>query len=68
MNTPKSYANVVAGIEFETSEELVRVRVGKDEFEERLGQLDSCLVGWWGGGTSSIPDLKSLKHRAWASW
>ena len=42
--------------------------MGKDEIEERLGQLASCLVGWWGSGTSPIPDLKSLKHRAWSSW
>ena len=25
-------------------------------------------MGWWGGGTSPIPDLKSLKHSAWSSW
>ena len=66
--TPKSFANVVAGTRIRISEDVVRIRVGKDEIEERLGQLDSCLVGWWGGGTSSIPDLKSLKHRAWSSW
>ena len=66
--TLKSFANVVAGTGIRISEDVVRVRVGKDEIEERLGQLDSCLVGWWGGDTSSIPDLKSLKHRAWSSW
>ena len=66
--TPKSFANVVARTEFRISENVVKVRVGKDEIEERLGQLDSCLVGWWGGGTSPIPNLKSLKHRAWSSW
>ena len=66
--TPNSFANVVARTGFGTSEEVVRVRVGKDEIVERLGQLDSCLVGWWGGNTSPIPDLKSLKHRAWSSW
>ena len=58
----------MARTEFGTSEDVVRVRVGKDEIEERLGQLDSCLAGWWGGGTTPIPDLKSLKHRAWSSW
>ena len=62
--TPKSFANVVVGIGFRISEDVVKVRVGKDEIEERLGQLDSCLVGWWEGGTSPLPDLKSLKHRA----
>ena len=44
------------------------MRVGKNETLERLGQLKSCLVGWWGGGTSQFPDLKSLKHRAWQTW
>ena len=44
--TPKSFANVVAGTGFRISEDVVRVRVGKDEIKERLGQLDSCLVGW----------------------
>ena len=44
------------------------MRVGKNETVERLGQLESCLVGWWGGGTAPIPDLKSLKHRAWHTW
>ena len=45
MATPKSFANVVAGTEFGISEDVVRVRVGKYEIGERLGQLDSCLVG-----------------------
>ena len=65
---PKSFVKVVARIEFRIFEDVVRVRVGKDEIEERLGQLASCLVGWLGGGTSSILDLKSLKHRACSSW
>ena len=25
-------------------------------------------MGWWGGGTSPIPDLKTLKYRAWHTW
>ena len=68
MDTPKSFVKAVAGTGFGISEEVVRVRVGKDETVERLGQLESCLVGWWGGGTSPTPDLKSLKHRAWHTW
>ena len=68
MDTPKSFTKAVAGTGFGISEEVVRVRVGKDETVERLGQLESCLVGWWGGGTSPTPDLKSLKHRAWSTW
>ena len=68
MDTPKSFEKAVAGTGFGITEEVVRVRVGKNETVERLGQLESCLVGWWGGGTSPIPDLNSLKHRAWHNW
>ena len=68
MDFPKSFAEAVVGTGIGTTEEAVRVRVGKNETVERLGQLESCLVGWWGGGTSPIPDIKSLKHRAWHSW
>ena len=50
------------------TEEAVRVRVGKNETAKRLGQLESSLVGWWGGGSSPTPDLKSLKQRAWQTW
>ena len=68
MDFPKSFAKAVAGTRIGRTEEVVRVIVGKNETVERLGQLESCLVGWWGGGTSSIPDIKSLKHRAWHTW
>ena len=68
MDTPKSFAKAVAGTGFGITEDVVRVSVGKNETVERLGQLESCLVGWWGGGTSPIPDLKSLKHRDWHTW
>ena len=68
MDNPKSFARVVAGTGFELTKEMVRVRVGKNETAERLGQLESCLVGWWGGGTSPIPDLKSLKNRVRQTW
>ena len=68
MDNPKSFARVVAGTGFGLTEELVRVRVGKNETAERLGQLESCLVGWWGGGTSPCPDLKFLKNRVGQTW
>ena len=68
LDTPKSFVQAVTGTGFGKSEEAVRVRVGKNEVEERLVQLESSLVGWWGGGTSPIPDLKSLKQRAWQAW
>ena len=68
MDTPKSFAKAVIGTGIGLTEEVVRVRVGKNETVERLGQLESCLVGWWGGGTSPISDLKFLKHRAWQTW
>ena len=68
MDNPKSFARVVVGKGFELTGEMVRVRVGKNETAESLGQLESCLVGWWGGGTSSIPDFKFLKNRVWQTW
>ena len=68
MDTPKSFAEAVKGTGSGIIEEVIRVRVGKNETVERLGQLESCLVGWWGGGTSPIPDLKTLKYRAWHTW
>ena len=48
--------------------DVVRVRVGEEETAKRLRKLSCCLVGWWGGGTSSMPDLKTIKRRAWSSW
>ena len=63
-----SFADVVADTEFRTSNDVIRVRVSKDEVEERLGHLASCLVGWWGGGTSPMLDLKTLRRWAWSSW
>ena len=45
MDNPKSFAGVVVGKGFELTGEMVRVRVGKNETAERLGQLESCLVG-----------------------
>ena len=68
MDTPKSFAEAVKGTGSGVTEEVIRVRVGKNETVERLGQLESCLVGWWGGGTSSIPDLKTLKYRTRQTW
>ena len=68
MDNPKSFARVVAGTGFGLTEELVRVIVGTNETAERLGQLESCLVGWWGGGTSPCPDLKFLKNRVEQTW
>ena len=68
MDLPKSFAKAVAGTGIRTTEEVVRVSVRKNETMERLGQLESCLVGWWGGGTSPIPDIKALKHKAWHTW
>ena len=68
MDTPKSFAKAVTGTGSGITEEVIRVRVGKNETVERLGQLESCLMGWWGGGTSPIPDLKTLKYRARHTW
>ena len=54
MDTPKSFAEAVTGTGLEITEDVVRVRVGKNETVERLGQLESCLVGW-----RYLPDSRS---------
>ena len=56
------------GPKIRNSEEVVRVRVGEEEIAERVKQLAYCLVGRWGGGTSPLPEVKSLKRRAWSTW
>ena len=45
MDSPKSFAKTVAGTGIGATEDVVRVCVGKNETVERLGQLESCLVG-----------------------
>ena len=42
----------------------VCVEVGEEEVRERLDQLDRCLVGWWGKGSSQILEVDSV--RRWA--
>ena len=49
-------------------DEVVKVRVGEDKIAKRVKQLACCLVGRWGGGTSSLSEVKSLKRRAWSAW
>ena len=57
----QSFVEAVIGSNLRVAEEIVRVRVGEEETIERLEKLSCCLVGWWGGGTSSMPNLKTLK-------
>ena len=68
MDTQKSFEEAVTGTGSGITEEVIRVKVEKHEIVERMEQLESCLVGLWGGGTSPIPDLKTLKYRAWHTW
>ena len=42
----------------------VCVKVGEEEVKARLDQLDICLVGWWGKGSSQISEVDSV--RSWA--
>ena len=64
----KSFAEAVVGTKHEAPSGIVRVSVGEDEVTERLRRLSYCLVGWWGGGTLHMPDLKTIKRRAWPAW
>ena len=50
-STPRSFAEILK-TEKTPLGKGVCVKVGEDEVQERLGQLDICLVGWWGKGSS----------------
>ena len=63
---PQSFAEAVISSNLRAAEEIARVRVKEEETRERLEKLSRCLVGWWGGGTSPMPYLKTLRRRAWS--
>ena len=63
-----SFAEAVMGKEHGVSIEAIRVTVGEEETAERLRKLSCCLVGWWGGGTLSMQELKIIKRRVWYTW
>ena len=46
----------------------VCVEVGEEEVWERLDQFDRCLVGWWGKGSSQIPEVDSMRRWAISQW
>ena len=62
-STPRSFAEILKP-EKTSVGKGVRVKVGEEEVRERLDQLDRCLVGWWGKGSSQIPEIDSV--RSWA--
>ena len=46
----------------------VCVEVGEEEVRERLDRLDRCLVGWWGKGSSLIPEIDSVRRWTILQW
>ena len=46
----------------------VCVELGEEEVRERLDQLDRCLVGWWGKGSSQISEVDSVRRCAIWKW
>ena len=46
----------------------VYVEVGEEEVWKRLDQLDRCLVGWWGKGSSQILEVDSVRRWAISQW
>ena len=64
----KFFTKAVVGTKHEVPSGAVKVSVGEEEIAERLKKLSCCLMGWWGGGTSPMPDLKTVKRQAWSAW
>ena len=58
----KSFAEAVVGKEHGVFTEAIRVTVGEEETVERLRRLSYCLVGWWGGRTLPMQELKTIKR------
>ena len=48
--------------------DFAKIKAKEGEVRDKLGQLNCCLVGWWRGGHSPMPDLKTLQRRVWISW
>ena len=48
--------------------DFAKIKAKEGEVRDKLGQLNCCLVGWWQGGHSPMPDLKTLQRRVWISW
>ena len=63
----RSYAEVVNPISV-VGGESVCLEVGEEDFKDRLGQMECCLVGWWEEASSPILELEAVKKWAISSW
>ena len=62
-----SYAEVVNPISV-VGGESVCVEVGEEDFKDKFGQMECCLVGWWKEALSPILELEAVRKWAIFSW
>ena len=48
--------------------EFVCIEVGEEDFKDRLGQMECCLVGWWEEASSPILELEAVRRWVISSW
>ena len=47
---------------------FVCIEVGEEDFKDRLGQMECCLVGRWEEASSPILELEAVRKWAISSW
>ena len=62
----QSYAEVVTPNSLAYGESVCK-EVGED-FKDKLGQMECCLVGWWEEASSPILELEAIRKWAISSW
>ena len=62
-----SYVEVVTPFSFIGGESIC-VEVGEEDFKDKLGQMECCLVGWWEEGSFPILELEAVRKWAISSW
>ena len=63
----QSYAEVVTLNSLACGESVI-IEVGEEDFKDRLGQMECCLVGWWEEASFPILELEAVRKWAISSW
>ena len=53
---------------FVVGREFVCIEVGEEDFKDRLGQMECCLVGRWEEALSPILELEAIRKWTISSW